>query len=310
MRRKIPSNIAASVQHRLLNMARKSGEDYQFILTRYALERFLWRLGMSRYKDRFSLKGAMLYPLWGGAMYRPTRDLDLHGNGEGGVASIEEVFREICSLDMGDDGLRFLPDTIRGEEIREDQEYEGVRILLECRLGNARLVLQIDIGFGDVVVPDPEETEYPTLLDFPAPRIRAYPRESVVAEKYQALVGLGIANSRMKDYYDLWTLAHTFSFDGSVLSRAISATFSRRHTPIPLEIPMGLSAEFYDDPMKITQWRAFLRRTRLAEEKLSLRLVIEFLGGFLLPPSTAISRHETFESEWPPGGPWGGNGFT
>lgn len=308
MRRRTPSNVSASVQRRLLNIARESGEDYQLILTRYALERFLRRLGASQFRDRFSLKGAMLYPIWGGALYRPTRDLDLHGNGEAGLAHLEEVFREICSLDVQDDGLLFLHDTVRGEAIREDQEYEGVRILLECRLASARIFLQIDIGFGDAVVPDPTATEYPTLLDFPAPRIRAYPRESVVAEKYQALVALGIANSRMKDYYDIWMIAHTFSFDGSLLSRALEATFSRRHTSIPGENPMGLSDEYCDDSTKNFQWRAFLRRTRLADETLSLRTAVEFLRGFLIPPSIALSRREEFALHWPPRGPWGRTG--
>lgn len=302
--RRPPSNVAASVQRRLLNIARERGEDYQLILTRYALERFLRRLGASRYRDRFSLKGAMLYPLWGGAVHRPTRDLDLHGSGDGGVAPLEDVFRDICVLDVEDDGVHFFPDTVRGEEIREDQEYEGVRVQMQCRLGSARMFLQVDIGFGDAVIPDPAETAYPTLLDFPAPRIRAYPREAVVAEKYQALVALGIANSRMKDYYDLWMLAHTFSFDGSLLSRAIEATFTRRHTSVPRVNPMGLSDEYCDDSSKNTQWRAFVRRTRLADESLSLRAVVEFLRHFLIPLSIAISKNETVSLQWAPGGPW------
>ena len=305
MSRKRPSNVAASVRQRLLNKTRGQGEDFHLLLTRFALERFLYRLGLSRHREKFILKGAMLFPLWGGEPHRPTRDLDLHGNGDGGVSHLEEVFREICSIGVEDDGLEFLPETVRGQEIREDQEYEGIRIQMESRLATALIFLQIDIGFGDAVVPEPEEVQYPTLLGFPAPRIRVYPRESVVAEKYHALVVLGIANSRMKDFYDLWTLARMFSFDGETLSLAIESTFIRRRTPVPAEIPMGLSAEFCDDPGKQIQWRAFLRRSRLTDEKLSLVVVVAFLRSFLMPPTIAVATNEKFELGWPPSGSWG-----
>jgi hypothetical protein len=302
--RKSPSNVAASVQQRLLDKSRKEGEDYQLLLTRFALERYLYRLGLSPHKEKFILKGAMLFPLWGGELHRPTRDLDLHGSGESGVAHLEEVFREVCLVGGEDDGLKFLPETVRGKEIREDQEYDGVRIQLESRLVAARIILQIDIGFGDAVVPDPIETQYPTILDFSAPRIRVYPRELVVAEKYHALVVLGIANSRMKDFFDLWILAGKFSFDGRTLCQAIEATFTRRRTSVPVEIPMGLSEEFCDDPRKQTQWRAFLRKGRFADELLSLGEVVSSLREFLIPPSAAISRKEGFEFRWHPPGPW------
>lgn len=304
MSRKSPSNVAASVQQRLLDKSRKEGEDYQLLLTRFALERYLYRLGLSPHKEKFILKGAMLFPLWGGELHRPTRDLDLHGRGESGVAHLEEVFREICLVGGEDDGLKFLPETVRGKEIREDQEYDGVRIQLESRLIAARITLQIDIGFGDAVVPDPIETQYPTILDFSAPRIRVYPRELVVAEKYHALVVLGIANSRMKDFFDLWILAGKFSFDGRTLCQAIEATFTRRRTSVPVEIPMELSEEFCDDPRKQTQWRAFLRKGRFADELLSIGEVVSSLREFLIPPSAAISRKEGFEFRWHPAGPW------
>ena len=303
--RSAPTNVAASVQSRLLNAARETGEDFQLLLTRFALERYLRRLGESRFMDRFVLKGAMLYPLWGGAVHRPTRDLDLHGNGDSDVTSIVELVREVCAVKVEEDGLRFHPETVRGQEIREDQEYEGVRIQLECRLASARIFLQVDIGFGDVIVPDPSEVEYPALLSFPAARIRAYSRESVIAEKYQALVALGIANSRMKDFYDLAMLARTFPFNGALLCEAIQATFRRRRTPVPLEIPMGLSDEFCDDVTKNAQWRAFLGRTRLEDGSDSLRPTVLFLRGFVVPPSNALASNQVFASHWPPGGPWG-----
>jgi len=304
VRRKRPRNVAASVRQRLLVRTRDQGEDYQLLLTRFALERFLYRLGISRHRERFILKGAMLFPLWGGHPYRPTRDLDLHGNGASDIPHLEEVFREICLIHAEDDGLEFRPGTVHGGGIREDQEYEGVRIQLESRLEGARVFLQIDIGFGDAVVPDPEEARYPTLLDFPAPRIRVYPRDAVIAEKYQALVMLGIANSRMKDYYDLWILSRSFHFDGEQLSRAIEATFNRRQTAVPSGIPMGLSAEFCDDPGKQTQGRAFLRKGRLTDGELFLGAVGAHIRDFLMPPTNAVSKNEKFDLHWPPSGPW------
>lgn len=304
MSRKSPSNVAASVRQRLLNKTRETGEDFQLLLTRYALERFLYRLGNSQYSGKFVLKGAMLYLLWDRAPHRSTRDLDLHGTGDSSVAHMEMVIKEICGLEVEDDGVVFLLETVRGEEIREDQEYAGVRLQLVARIAGARISLQIDVGFGDDVYPEPQEADYPTVLAFQAPRIRVYPRESVVAEKYHALVFLGIANSRMKDFFDMWTLAKTFSFEGEMLSRAIEVTFIRRKTAVPSLIPMGLSDEFCDDAGKQTQWRAFLQKGRLIEGKLSLREVAEFLRTFLMPPSAAVARNKRFGLRWPAAGPW------
>jgi hypothetical protein len=217
---------------------------------------------------------------------------------------MEMVTREICGLEVEDDGVVFLPETVRGEEIREDQEYAGVRLQLVARLAGARMSLQIDVGFGDDVYPEPREADYPTVLTFQAPRILVYPRESVVAEKYHALVFLGIANSRMKDFFDLWTLAKTFPFEGEMLARSIEVTFIRRRTEVPSLIPMGLSDEFCDDARKQTQWRAFLTKGRLVVGEVSLREVAEFLRTFLMPPSTAIAENKRFGFRWPAAGPW------
>ncbi len=268
------------------------------------MERFLYRLGNSQYRGKFVLKGAMLYLLWDRAPHRPTRDLDLHGTGDCSVAHMEMVIKEICGLEVEDDGVVFLQETVRGEEIREGQEYAGVRLQLVARLASARMSLQIDVGSGDDVYPEPREADYPTVLSFQAPRIRVYPRESVVAEKYHALVFLGIANSRMKDFFDLWTLAKIFAFEGEMLARSIEVTFMRRRTEVPLRIPMGLSDEFCDDAGKQAQWRAFLSKGRLVEEEVSLREVAEFLRTFLMPPSTAIARNNRFGYHWPAAGPW------
>jgi predicted nucleotidyltransferase component of viral defense system len=209
-----PRNLSASVRQRLLNIARRDGEAFDLVLTRYALERLLYRLGQSKFHDQFLLKGAMLFALWGGEVHRPTRDVDLLGFGTSELAQVENIFREICQVSVEADGLGFYPDNMRVLEIREDQEYQGVRVSFEVRLENAVIPIQIDIGYGDAVTPAPENITYPTMLDFAAPKLRAYPLYTVVAEKFQAMVWLGIANSRMKDFYDIWVIMQKFSFEG------------------------------------------------------------------------------------------------
>ncbi|MFQ5571042.1 MAG: nucleotidyl transferase AbiEii/AbiGii toxin family protein, partial [Rhodothermales bacterium] len=275
MARSQPSNVAVSVRQRLLNRARAQEEDYQVLLTRYVLERFLYRLSQSLHRDRFVVKGAMLFLLWKGEFHRTTRDLDLLAFGSSEIAHLEAVVREICTVAVEvEDGIVFHPETIQGRAIREDQIYDGVRVTVVARLGSARLPLQIDIGFGDAIIPAPAKEDFPVLLDFPAPALPVYPRETVVAEKFQAMVELGITNSRMKDFYDLWYLSGHFAFDGPTLVRAITATFERRGTPLPSTLPLALTAEFADDPTKQTQWNAFLRRGGLKTEAMTLREVI------------------------------------
>jgi predicted nucleotidyltransferase component of viral defense system len=273
-------------------------------LTRYALERVMYRLSRSTHRDQFILKGAMLFSLWGGEPHRPTRDLDLLGRGTIDIPRLEQVFREVIGVEVEDDGLEFLPETVRGERIREDEEYEGVRVHLEARLAAARIKVQIDVGFGDVVTPVAEEIDYPVLLDFPAPRLRAYPRETVVAEKFEAMVKLGIANSRMKDFYDLWVMSRDFSFEGETLSRAIEATFRRRGTELPTALPLALTQEFSDDSAKKAQWAAFTRRLDQGANNQTLTEVVAALKGFLMPPALEAARGEPFVKEWLPSGPW------
>ena len=205
---------AASVRQRLLNRARKEGEDFQLLLTLYCIERFLYRLSLSEHSEQFVLKGAMLFLLWRERSYRPTRDLDLLGRGESSFAHLEGRFRSVCRTEVESDGVEFDPSSVRASEIREEQEYGGVRVAVAARLGQARITLQIDIGFGDAITPKAQKVDFPSILDFPRARLLAYPRETVVAEKFQAMVVLGIANSRMKDFYDLWELASDFGFKG------------------------------------------------------------------------------------------------
>jgi predicted nucleotidyltransferase component of viral defense system len=299
-----PSELAASVRHRLLNLSRERGEDLHLVLTWYTLERLLYRLGRSKHAAKFVLKGAMLFPTWTGRSYRPTKDLDLLGHGDASREGLTALFGQICRTQVEPDGVEFDDKSIRATEIREDQEYQGQRLQLVAYLGTARISLQVDIGFGDVVTPGAEEIDYPTLLDFPAPRVRVYPRETVIAEKLQAMVALGIQNSRMKDFYDLWMMARQFEFEGPVLVEAIKATFDRRNTQIQRSEPSGLSDEFASDSDKLTQWKAFLKRTGLEDIGVDLPQVIHVLRTFLVPPIVAAVQGEIFDLAWTNGGPW------
>jgi hypothetical protein len=254
--------------------------------------------------SEFVLKGAMLFSAWSNSPHRSTRDIDFLGFGEASAERLARVFRTVCSIEVPDDGVRFRPDSVRVEEIREVQEYGGFRINLEGELNGARVPVQVDVGFGDAVTPATQEIEYPTILPLPAPRIRAYPPETVVAEKVQAMVALGMANSRMKDLYDLLVMSRQFPFRGTVLSAAVRATFDRRGTPIPAEVPIVLTEEFAADPMKKTQWRAFLGRIGFAESPIELSNVIEEIRGFVFPCLVSALEERPIAALWPPGGPW------
>jgi predicted nucleotidyltransferase component of viral defense system len=299
-----PRHLAQSVHQRLLNKARERREDPNLVLIHYALERFLYRLGRSPYRDRFILKGAMLFAAWTDQAHRPTRDLDLLGIGDSSDQVLVQVFGESVGTSVEPDGLEFDDSGISISEIREAQDYPGKRIKLPARLGNARLNLQIDVGFGDTVTPEPAEIDYPALLDMPAPRIRAYPCETVIAEKLQALVAFDMAISRMKDFYDLWVLSKQFPFEGASLSAAIAATFERRSTPIPAGVPTALTDEFSNDRIKQTQWTAFLIRNGLTDSAPDLSSVIRDLRAFLLAPLHAAAERQALQKSWKPGGPW------
>jgi predicted nucleotidyltransferase component of viral defense system len=270
-----PSNLTASIRQRLLNLAHERKEEFQLVLARYATERLLYRLSRSPYADEFLLKGALLFQLWTGQPHRATLDLDLLGQGDDDVGRFEKVFREVCATAVEDDGLIFLPGHIHGQEIRENQQYAGVRIHGLAKLGAAKVQLQIDIGFGDAVTPKPQKVQYPSLLGLPTATMRAYPKETVVAEKLEAMVSLGIANSRMKDFYDIWVLSSKFDFDGDVLPKAIRATFKRRGTAIPAQPPVAFTAEFFGDVSKTAQWRAYVRRGRLVAQPPPFGVVME-----------------------------------
>jgi len=293
-----PQNIGASVRARLLNKARAERADFQILLTRYALERLLYRLGVSDHRDEFVLKGAMLFVAWVDDPFRPTRDLDLLGRGDNGSDAIAAVFRHICAQPVADDGVTFDIVGLQAATIADDREYSGVRVRTTAVIAGARVPIQVDIGFGDEVTPRPIEIDYPTLLDHPAPHLKAYPVETVVAEKFEALVTLGIANTRMKDFYDLWLIAQTFEFRQAVLAHAVQRTFGRRGTRLPVGVPVGLTEEFAET--RSIQWRAFLGRDRMAAAPLALAVTIGDLRGFLMPLVMASDLNHI----WPPGGPW------
>lgn len=290
-------NVGASVRARLLDRARAEKTDFQILLTRYALERLLYRLSVSDQRERFVLKGAMLVSVWLEDPFRPTRDLDLLGHGDPELGAIEGSVRSICSVSVPDDGVVFDIAGVAAAPIRDEAEYAGVRVRTSATIAGARIPIQIDIGFGDAITPEEVEIEYPSLLEAPAPFLRAYPPETVVAEKTEAIVSLGVANSRMKDFYDLWIIAQAFSFEGRALSEAVQRTFERRRTSWPKHPPAGLSDAFARD--RGAQWRAFLARDQLGAAPASLDEVTGGLRGFLLP---VLAQEDLVW--WPRGGPW------
>lgn len=273
-------NKPASVRARLLNKAKADKLDFSLVLTRYALERLLYRLSVSSNKDHFLLKGALLFDMWFDVPQRPTRDIDLLGFGLADEPLVHETFREICAIEC-DDAIVFDADSVRVTEIRKDANYSGLRVTLFGQLDGARCPVQIDIGYGDAVTPAPELADYPVMLaDLPAPRIRVYPRYTVVAEKFEAIISLGMANSRLKDYFDLWVLLSTQALDPEILQTAMAATLARRKTPMPASTPIGFSPVFSDDPQKIKQWNAFIQKNQLQAP--TLKTVVELLREKLL----------------------------
>lgn len=297
-------DVAASVRQRLLNIIRKKGIDANLVWTRFATERLLYRISVSEYAGEFVLKGALLFIAWTGQSYRPTVDLDLLGHGVDSSNRLVKAFSAICSTSVASDGILYDIDSIRAAPIRGKHEYRGQRVTLTAYLGKVRIPIQVDIGFGDVIIPRAKKILYPTLLDQPAPRICAYPRETVVAEKLQAIVMLDIVNSRMKDFYDLYILAKEFEFEGSILSHAIAATFKRRKTKVPTKTPVAISNEFAHDATKLTQWKAFLIKSGFDDNSPSLYQVISSLRRFLSPPLHAASGNSTIPGSWRNGGPW------
>ena len=296
-------NIAASVHQQLLNIARTSGRPFNELLQYFAIERFIYRLSKSPYAKRFVLKGALMFVVWKAPVSRPTKDIDLLGRIENDVDLITSAMKEVCLQEVEPDGMTFNAESVTASTIIEDADYEGVRVRIQGDLGSARVSLQIDIGFGDVVVPKVSEVVYPTILGFPSPKLNGYSIESTIAEKFQAMVELGALNSRMKDFYDLWLLSRQFDFDGKAMSTAILRTFEKRKTDIPSR-PLVFQDSFAKDPAREVQWRAFIRRTGLDNAPASFQEVVDTIAAFLGPVVATLATGKDFQKTWKAPGPW------
>ena len=296
--------FAQSIKQRLMNRAKERDEDFNVLLTRYAIERLLYRLTQTPYASRFTLKGAILFAIWMDQPHRPTIDVDLLETGSSTADEMQTVFQQICAAEVEPDGLRFDADSVRVDEIREDNIYQGLRVKLVSHLGSARVPVQVDVGSGDVISPGPTQATFGPLLDLPPPVMSAYPPETVIAEKIEAMVALGMANSRMKDFFDLYTLSRTMNFDGRTLGNAVRATFERRRTTIPTEPPIALTAEFASDPAKRAQWSAFARRIEANRCPANFAEVTEAIARFIGPILATASSSDTFSSTWRPDRPW------
>lgn len=295
-------NMAASVRNRLLSMARASGKPFQSLLTHYGLERFLFRLSRSPLKEKFILKGGLLLMGMGLPLTRTTRDIDFLGLMPGHIDSVGGLIREIGTATLPD-GLVYEFDDYSVEVMSEDTEYPGIRLKFNAWLGKARIPMQVDVGFGDVVVPAAQEMSFPTLLDMEPPVIRAYSAETIVAEKFEASLDLADINSRMKDFFDLWMLSGTYFFQGSTLQEAVIATCQRRATPLTSQAQM-FSQEFADRSDKRIQWTSFLRKAQIPDVPEDFPTIMETIRAFLGPITGASERQVRFEKEWPAGGPW------
>ncbi|MCY3020199.1 MAG: nucleotidyl transferase AbiEii/AbiGii toxin family protein [Planctomycetota bacterium] len=299
------SNMAQSVHDRLLKVSREKGLRFNDLQQRFAMQRFLYRLSVSPFADQFTLKGALAFLAWTGGeqMYRPTMDIDLLGRTSNDADNLVKVFRTVVEQDVPNDGLVFDPDSITAAPITEEAEYNGMRVRLTGRMGNARIPIQIDIGFSDSPLPKPQRLELPGLLDFPALSMMGYRPESSIAEKLQAMVARDVLNSRMKDFADLWYLSRHFDFDGPVLAEAITCTFGRRNTPIPAN-PTAFTAEFAQRDDKQAQWKAFMRRSGSEGVPAEFAETVAGVAAFLGPILACLASDRPPPQRWQAPGTW------
>lgn len=297
------TNIIASVRQRLLNKSRETDRPFSELLQYFAMERFLYRLSQSPHEKKFILKGALIFNVWRMQETRPTMDIDFLGITDNRIEVIVAIVKDICQQDVEPDGLVFDPDSVEGEDIVNDADYGGVRIRFRGTLGTARITMQLDIGFGDVIVPEPEILVYPVILDLPTPELKGYTRESVVAEKFEAMIKLGILNSRIKDFFDIWLLSRQFDFQGVMLAQAITETFANRGTAVVAE-PVAFTEAYANDAARQTQWRGFIRKNRLQEIPASFAEIVGANAAFLAPIARALADGEVFEKNWQAPGPW------
>jgi len=296
-------NIAASVHQRLLNKSKESARPFNELFQYYAIERFLYRLSRSSYAEKFILKGALMLMVWEVRAYRSTMDIDLLGKMKNSTDAITAMVRNVCLQEVEPDGIVFDPKSIRGQTINEDADYEGVRVHFRGTLDTARITIQLDVGFCDVVIPSPELMSYPTILDLPAPQIRGYSKESTIAEKFEAMVRRGIMNSRMKDFWDIRLLSRQFDFDGKTLAAAIAETFAARHTIIPAD-PVAFTEAFIQDKTKQSQWKAFLRKNRMVGGPDTFEEAVNAVYLFLKPVIDCLVNSKAVPDAWTAPGPW------
>lgn len=296
-------DLSASIHQRLLNLAKTQNRPFNEVLQYYAMERFLCRLAQSRHGGTFVLKGALMLRVWQAPVSRPTMDIDLLGRLDNSLENLTQVGREVCLEKVEPDGLSFDPQTVHAETIAEEADYTGVRLKLRGALGKARVALQVDVGFGDVVYPRPPLTTYPTLLDLPAPKLHMYSRETAVAEKFEAMVKLGQYNSRMKDFFDIGLLCGQYAFEGRTLAKAIGKTFAHRKTTVTAE-PEAFTDAFAQAPAKQAQWGAFIRRSRLVSPPAEFAEAVGAVRRFLQPVAEALATGKDFAVTWNPPGPW------
>ena len=291
-------SLAESIRYQLLKISKERGETFDRILTLYGIERFLYRLSQSKWKDKFILKGAMLFTIWQDLPYRPTKDIDLLGVVKNDIKNIQGIFSKICSTNVIYDGLSFLAETINCENIQKGNQYKGIRVRLDAILVKARIRIQIDIGFGDLVTPAPKRVKLRPMLSFPGPSILAYSVNSVIAEKFHAMAKLGIANSRIKDFYDIWIISKYMPISGPVLFETIIQTFKRRGDELPGNVPFALTQSFWSDTLKQKQWLAYINKNKLSTDGHDFQFVVEDIKRFFSPIITAFKNNDEFNSRW------------
>jgi len=299
-----PKNVVASILARLRNEATAQGVPFNQVLQFYAIERFLYRLSKSRHASAVLLKGALLLKTVGIPRARPTMDIDLLRQGKADRDTLVALVRDCALINDVSDGVTFDPDSVIAQDIAKDSDYQGTRVQIRARMDKVRLSVQIDFGVGDVVVPGPRLIEYPALLGQEAVRLRAYPVEAAVAEKFQAMVELDVANSRMKDFYDIAICSRHLRFNGVTLAKSIAATFERRATPLPTGVPIALTATYFEAEPRLRQWRAFVKRIGDPDFADRFPDIVAEVAAFVMPPTAASARGETFRRQWQPGGPW------
>lgn len=297
-------NIEASVRALLQNKAKETNRPFQEVLQYYGMERFLYRFSRSEYADKFILKGALMFTVWQVPQRRATLDIDFSSTYDNQIATIEKVIRDVCKVSVAPDGLVFDSQTIKGQKMKEDADYEGVRVKFRAFLERARIPMQIDVGFGDVIYPKPKAIRYPVILDFPKPHLKGYPAESVVSEKFEAMVKLGLLNSRMKDFYDIWLMMRQFDFDGLKLVEALKRTFRHRKTSLPQHKPL-FAEEIYDEKSdRQTLWKAFLRKGDIKHAPEKLSTAAREIENFLIEPLDTVNKSRVMNEEWKAPGPW------